>query len=417
AHGQPHTPLHPLMESILEETHGIMVYQEDVTKVAMALADFSLDDADHLRKVISKKHKHRQLRDYYHQFCRGAADNGASPATIDKIWTMIMSFAGYSFCKPHSASYAQVSFKSAYLRAHYPAEFMAAVISNEGGFYSTFAYLSEARRMGLALLPPDVNASEWAYSGEGDRLRMGLMQVKTIPKSLGTTIVSERTQAGPYRSFQDFLRRVNPDPAHARALVRGGCCDALSGELTRPALLWRLYAGRDAASGPLPVPDEYSTTQQRAHEIESFGFLASSHPLTLYRKHIERLRPVPASQMHRFIGRHITMVGWLITEKPVETKQGLAMEFITLEDHTALYDATLFPDVYRRCSHLLSSNRAYLVQGLVEESFGMVTLTVCDLRWLESGPADGPARPHHQTWYDDSCDALTDPPAHSFPLI
>jgi error-prone DNA polymerase len=389
AHGQPHTPLHPLMESILEETHGIMVYQEDVTKVAMALADFSLDDADQLRKVISKKHKHRQLRDYYHQFCRGAADNGACPATIDKIWTMIMSFAGYSFCKPHSASYAQVSFKSAYLRAHYPAEFMAAVISNEGGFYSTFAYLSEARRMGLAILPPDVNASEWAYSGEGDRLRIGLMQVKTIPKALGTTIVSERRQAGPYRSFQDFLRRVNPDLAHARALVRAGCCDALSGELTRPALLWRLYAGRDAASGPLPVPDEYSTTQQRAHEIESFGFLASSHPLTLYRTHIERLRPVPASQMHRFIGRHITMVGWLITEKPVETKQGLAMEFMTLEDHTALYDATLFPDVYRRCSHLLSSNRAYLVQGLVEESFGVVTLTVFDLRWLESGPADG----------------------------
>ena len=101
-----------------------MVYQEDVTKVAMALADFSVEDADQLRKVISKKHKARQLRDYYHQFCRGAARNGASPETIDKIWTMIMSFAGYSFCKPHSASYAQVSFKSAYLRAHYPAEFI-----------------------------------------------------------------------------------------------------------------------------------------------------------------------------------------------------------------------------------------------------------------------------------------------------
>jgi error-prone DNA polymerase len=417
AHGHSHTPLHPLMESILEETHGIMVYQEDVTKVAMALADFSLEDADQLRKVISKKHKHRQLRDYYHQFCRGAAHNGASPATIDRIWTMIMSFAGYSFCKPHSASYAQVSFKSAYLRAHYPAEFMAAVISNEGGFYSTFAYLSEARRMGLAILPPDVNASEWAYSGEGDRLRMGLMQVKTIPKALGTTITAERKQAGPYRSFQDFLRRVNPDPAHARALVRAGCFDALSGELTRPALLWRLYAGTDAEPGPLPVPDEYSTAQKRAHEIESFGFLASRHPLTLYRKQIEQLRPVPASQMHQFIGRHVTMVGWLITEKPVETKQGLAMEFITLEDHTALYDATLFPDVYLRCCHLLSSNRAYLVQGLVEESFGVVTLTVFDLRWLESEPDDGPARPDRQPWYDDSCDAMSDPPAHSSPLI
>src|SRR5687768_17882471 len=102
---------------------------------------------------------------------------------------MIMSFAGYSFCKPHSASYAQVSFKSAYLRAHYPAEFIAAVISNQGGFYSTFAYLSEARRMGLTLLLPDVNTSEWAYTGKGRTIRIGLMQVKTLSETLGTRIV------------------------------------------------------------------------------------------------------------------------------------------------------------------------------------------------------------------------------------
>ena len=417
AHGESHRPLHPVMESILQETHGIMVYQEDVTKVAMALAGFSLDDADQLRKIISKKHKHRQLRDYYHQFRRGAANNGASAGTIDKIWTMIMSFSGYSFCKPHSASYAQVSFKSAYLRAHYPAEFMAAVLSNEGGFYSTFAYLSEARRMGLAILPPDVNASDWAYSGEGDRLRMGLMQVKTIPKALGMKIMAERTQGGPYRSFQDFLRRVNPELAHTRALVRAGCCDSLSGELTRPALLWRLYAGLEPESGPLPVPDDYPASQKRTHEIESFGFLASRHPLTLYRNPIERLQPVPASEMHRFVGSRIIMVGWLVTEKAVETKQGLAMEFITLEDCTALYDATLFPDVYRRCSHLLSTNRAYIVEGLVEASFGVVTLTVLELRSLESGADDDRSkRSGPQTWYDDPCDAPSDPPVHFSPL-
>jgi error-prone DNA polymerase len=242
------------------------------------------------------------------------------------------------------------------------------------------------------------------------------MQVKTIPESLGTTIVTERKKAGLYRSFQDFLRRVTPESAHARALVRAGCCDSLSGELTRPALLWRLYAGTEAGSGPLPVPDDYPASQKQAHEIGSFGFLVSRHPLTLYRKPIERLQPVPASQMQRFVGKHITMVGWLITEKPVETKQGLAMEFITLEDYTALYDATLFPDVYRRCSHLLSSNRAYVVEGLVEESFGVVTLTVIDLRWLESHD-DGPGRPLPHTCYDDPCDALSDPPAHSSPLI
>jgi len=375
---------HPKLNGVLDETHGIMTYQEDVTKVAMALADFSVEDADQLRKVISKKHKERQLRDYYHQFCRGAEKNHASPETIDRIWKMIMSFAGYSFCKPHSASYAQVSFKSAYLRIHYPAEFIAAVISNQGGFYSTFAYVSEARRMGLAILLPDVNESEWAYCGEGERLRMGFMQMKTISKDLGEKIVTERTQNGPYRSFQDFLQRVNPEPAQARALIRAGCCDSIAGELTRPALMWRLYVGSEFPAGPLPIPDDYSAAQKRAHEIESFGFLASHHPLTLYRKQIERLRPVPASQMHQFVGQRITMVGVLITEKAAETKHGQAMEFITLEDLTALYDATLFPEVYRRSCHLLSPNRPYVVHGLVEESFGVTTLTVHDLQLLES---------------------------------
>ncbi len=374
---------HHTLQGVLDETHGIMTYQEDVSKVAMALADFSIEDADQLRKVISKKHKQRQLQDYYEQFCHGAERNDASPETIENIWKMIMSFAGYSFCKPHSASYAQVSFKSAYLRTHYPAEFMAAVISNQGGFYSTFAYVSEARRMGLAILLPDINDSEWVYRGEGERLRMGLMQIKTIPKELGTRIIQERTKNGPYRSFQDFLQRVKPEPAQARALVRAGCCDSIAGELTRPALMWRLYAGNDATAGPLPIPDDYAATQKRAHEIQSFGFLASRHPLTLYHKQIERLRPVPASHMHRFVGQRITMVGVLITEKSAETKHGQAMEFITLEDVTAIYDATLFPKVYRRCCHLLSSNRPYVVHGLVEESFSVVTLTVHNLQPLE----------------------------------
>lgn len=415
AHGEPHTPLHPRMERILEETHGIMVYQEDVTKVAMALADFSVEDADQLRKVISKKHKERQLRDYYEQFCRGAARNGVSPDNIRRIWTMIMSFAGYSFCKPHSASYAQVSFKSAYLRAHYPAEFMAAVISNQGGFYSTFAYLSEARRMGLAILPPDVNESDWAYRGEGDRLRMGLMQVKTLAKDLAARIVEERVKAGPYRSFRDFLDRVEPEPAQARALVRAGCCDSLAGELTRPGLLWRLYAGRRPEAGLLPIPDEYAPVRKLAHEVESFGFLASRHPLTLYVRHIERLNPVPAARMDRFVARRVTMVGWLITEKPVETKDGLAMEFVTFEDVTGLYDATLFPEVYRRCHQFLSPDRAYVVRGLVEEQFGVATLTVTDLQWLEPGPTD-PVHAERQPWYGDTCDALPGRPLNSFPL-
>ena len=417
AQGQSSPPWHPRLESILEDTHGIMVYQEDVTKVAMALADFSVEDADQLRKVLSKKHKAKQLRDYYHQFCEGAARNGVSGQVIALIWDMIMSFVGYSFCKPHSASYAQVSFKSAYLRVHYPAEFIAAVISNQGGFYSTFAYLSEARRMGLSILLPDVNASDWVYTGHGRLVRMGLMQVKTLPESLGKRIVEERHKKGRFRSFQDFLERIKPESAVTRTLVRAGCCDSLAGDLTRPALLWRLYA-REHARSPLPIPEDYPSSIKLAHERDTLGLLASRHPLELYADALQRLPHISGSVMARYVGHTVTMVGWLITEKFAETKQGLPMEFATFEDTTALYDATLFPDVYRRCCHLLSTDYPFVLRGLIEEHYGVVTLTVHDLRILHAAPRSHDNNALSQSlcpWYGDTWDdeRRPDPPQSS----
>lgn len=391
AHGGTYQPLHPVLEEVLAETHGIMVYQEDVTKVVMALADFSLEDADQLRKVLSKKHKQRQLQDYRNQFFRGAAACGAAAAMIEEIWAMIMSFAGYSFCKPHSASYAQVSFKSACLRAHYPAEFMAAVLSNQGGFYSTFAYLSESRRMGLTVLPPDINASDWAYSGAGSMIRVGLMQIKHLTLTLANRLIAERTAHGPYRSFREFLQRVNPDPAQARILIQAGCFDSTAGELTRPALIWRLHGWKESqvtphASRPLPIPPEYPASRRLQQEIDTLGFPLSQHPLDCYRDLLEGLRYIPAREMGQHVGRVVTMVGWLITEKGAETKDGEPMEFVTFEDTTALYDATLFPGAYRHFAHLLSTNRPYILEGLIEEDFNAVTLTVHHMKSLDTQP-------------------------------
>lgn len=391
AHGGTYQPLHPVLEEVLAETHGIMVYQEDVTKVAMALADFSLEDADQLRKVLSKKHKQRQLQDYRNQFFRGATACGAAAAMIEEIWAMIMSFAGYSFCKPHSASYAQVSFKSACLRAHYPAEFMAAVLSNQGGFYSTFAYLSESRRMGLTVLPPDINTSDWAYSGAGSMIRVGLMQIKHLTLTLANRLIAERTAHGPYRSFREFLQRVNPDPAQARILIQAGCFDSIAGELTRPALIWRLHGWKESqvtphASRPLPIPPEYPASRRLQQEIDTLGFPLSQHPLDCYRDLLEGLRYIPAREMGQHVGRVVTMVGWLITEKGAETKDGEPMEFVTFEDTTALYDATLFPSAYRHFAHLLSTNRPYILEGLIEEDFNAVTLTVHHMKSLDTQP-------------------------------
>jgi DNA polymerase III alpha subunit len=385
AHGHPYQSLHPLLDEVLAETLGIMVYQEDVMNVAVAVGGFSVHDGDQLRKVLSKKHKGRQLSDYQRQFYEGASARGVRRSVIDQIWAMMMSFAGYSFCKPHSASYAQVSFKSAYLRVHYPAEFIAAVVSNQGGYYSAFAYLSEGRRMGLTILPPDINASEWAYTGSGRTVHVGLMQVKSLQADLAKRLLTERQINGLYRSFRDFLDRVKPETAQATLLIKAGCFDSVAGELTRPALMWRLFASQAARPlGYLPVPPEYSLQQRLTHEHALFGFPLSCHPLDLFKDRVARIQHIPARDLPVHVGEEVTVIGWLVTEKTISTKKGEPMEFVTFEDQTALYDATLFPNTYRRYCHLLAMNQAYAVTGRVEQQFSTVALTVKTLTLLAS---------------------------------
>ena len=391
AHGQRYQSLHPLLDEVLVETHGIMVYQEDVMKVAVALGGFSVEDGDQLRKVLSKKHKERQLRDYQRQFYQEASARGVTRPVIDQIWAMIMSFAGYSFCKPHSASYAQVSFKSAYLRAHYPAEFLAAVVSNRGGYYSAFAYLSEGRRMGLTILPPDINASVWAYSGSGTDVRVGLMQIKGLQEDLAKRIIAERETHGPFQSLSDFLSRVNLDYAQAKLLIKAGCLDSIAGELTRPALLWRVFAAQATKPpSPIPIPTEYSAQKKLHHELALFGFPLRCHPLDLFKEVLAATPRIRSKDLEQYVGREVTLIGWLLTEKIVSTKKGEPMEFMTLEDQTGMYDATVFPTTYRQYCHLLATNQAYVVTGLVQEHYATVTLTVRTIRLLATCDLDAP---------------------------
>ncbi len=392
AHGKRYTSPHPVLDEVLAETHGIMVYQEDVMKVAVALGGFSVEDGDQLRKVLSKKHKARQLRDYQRQFYKGALARGVTLHVIDAIWAMMMSFAGYSFCKPHSASYAQVSFKSAYLRAHYPAEFIAAVVSNQGGYYSAFAYLSEGRRMGLTMLPPDINASIWTYTGAGNAVRVGFMQIKGLQEDLVKRLIAEREEHGPYRSLSDFVTRVKPDLAQAKLLIKAGCLDSIAGELTRPALLWRLLA-LQVSTPPsyVPIPAAYSFQKSLAHELALFGFPLQCHPLDVFREAYKDIRYILANDLALYIGKEVTLIGWLLTEKIVSTKKGEPMEFMTLEDQTGMYDATVFPQTYRQYCHLLATNQAYIITGLVEEQFSTVTVTVRTLRLLSAAEIQAPS--------------------------
>jgi len=399
-HGGEYDPLHPLLEETLIETYGIMVYQEDVIRVAMRLAGFSADEGNELRKVMSKKHKEAKLRDYCEKFVAGARKNGVADDIIETLWEMIMSFSGYSFCKPHSASYALVSFKSAYLKAHYPAEFIASVMTNLGGYYSTFGYYSEARRMGLSVLLPSINQSEIRHTGLNDWVQTGLMQLKGIKRTALDHIITEREANGRFISFESFLRRMPElDKSDVRTLIKAGCFDGVEGIEARPRLMWLLYQNharqnrRDKPTSLLElnerdsyyIPDigAYSEKTMLIHEAEVLGFLISHHPLNLYRGILQYLPYVRGCDLAKHVGQEIPVIGWLITGKVVHTKHDEPMEFISFEDTTAIYETVFFPKVYRKFCRMLSNVRPYLLRGLVEEDFGAISLTVKHIEFLD----------------------------------
>ena len=448
--GGTYEPLHPKLAEILEETHGILCYQEDVSHVAMALAGFDAVQADQLRKILSKKHKQARLPDYRDRFFRGALARGVAREVIEEVWRMILSFQGYSFCKPHSASYALVSFKACYLRAHFPAEFMAAVVSNQGGYYTTMAYLSEARRMGLTILPPDVNTSAFPYIGYGRNLRVGLMQLKGVQQASLEALLEERARRGSFGSLEEMLRRVDLDPADLRVLIKAGCLDSIALGRSRPDLLWELLAwearrtgvrgqgsgvrnrkskgtrhsrprlkiagagsGGNPGAGPrvaeakqqenaellfsgavqVPRAVPYRPELLLRHELETLGLLVSRHPLEIYGSRLSRVRTVPAAQLPEYVGKKVTTVGWFVTGKTVRTRREEPMEFVSFEDTTALYETTFFPRAYERFSRMLGYHRPYLLRGRVEEDFGAISLTVEDIACLEKAGGTTQARP------------------------
>ena len=395
-HGAPYRPLHPCLEDVLSETYGIMVYQEDVVQAAMALAGFDWAEADGLRKVLSKKSS-KKLDHYRQQFYEGCAQRRVSRKIADEAWDMFVSFAGYSFCKPHSASYALVSFKSAFLKAHYPAEFMAAVISNGGGYYTVFAYVSEARRMGLDVLGPDINESDWNYKGQGTCIRMGFQQLEHIRREALESIIGERSRNGRFRSMEDLLQRVRLHPSDAAVLVKSGALDALAGPLNRPQLLWTLEAAlrRHRPSGQrmleaavprlgdsAPRLPDLSFRQKLDHEMETLGFVLSVHPIHLYDVRCLPKNVIPAAQLHRYVGRYVRVLGWPITRKEVLTRAGEPMEFVSFEDEHALFESVFFPEAFRRYCRHVDKSRAVLLSGRVESEFGVVSLTVDQVQKL-----------------------------------
>ena len=392
-HGGQWQHLHPRLADVLDDTFGLMVYQEDVSRVAVALAGFSHARADGLRKVMSKKDKELRLKDYYREFDKGCAAKGVDEETREKLWQMMMSFDGYSFCKPHSASYARVSYQAAYLKTHFPAEFMAAVISNQGGYYSTFAYVSEAKRLGMHILHPCVNMSKrkWHGKGAGNSIRVGLMAIKGLSAETIKRILTCRKKSR-FVSSVDFWQRVQPQKDESRALIQAGALDSLSKGKNRSRLFWELSQLRCLAKAqknsplfglqlpPAPVLEPATPEKLLQQEYQVLGFLCKGHPLLFYRNKLQD--STRASGLAQYIGRRIQFAGWLLSGKLVSTKTGEVMEFLTFEDETGLVETTFFPRVYRRYASVLSTGCAYLLQGVVEEEYGATTLTVENVKKL-----------------------------------
>jgi len=393
------TYLHPKLEEILKDTFGVMIYQEDVIKVAHAIAGMSLGEADSLRKCMSKKRDWEDMNNYRERFLSGALNNGVPPDIAREIWRQIESFAGYAFCKAHSASFAVVSYQTAYLKAHYAAEFMAAVLSNHGGFYDTCGYVEEARRMGLTILPPHVNHSENRFtavsvngSGKRNAIRVGLSQIKGLSHRSIESILQNRGN-GSYTSLRDFIYRVDIDASEVDSIIRCGALDNLG--QSRPNHLWDVkllyeskhkhlesdqkWIGELEPRVDYSMPDipEYNCREKVLAELECLDIAVSDHLLSLY--DIQQKELVHANTIPRNKGRLITLAGWLVNSKRTRTVKNQFMKFLMLEDSTETFEVTLFPKIYKRFGPLLFDRGPYLIRGRVEQEEQCYTITAL---WL-----------------------------------
>ena len=398
-HGGRFRYLHPKLESILGATFGVMVYQEDVMRVSKALAGFTSQEGNELRKVLAKKSKNKKLLYYKEKFFKGCARSGMPSEHIEKLWSDIESFAGYSFCKPHSDSYSLVSYKSAYLKAHYPAQFMAATVSNGGGFYvgNVENYLNEARRMGVLILPPDVNLSDYEYSAGNMEIRTGLKQLKGVGRKTLDKILAQR-KLGSFSSLEDFLERVDPPFHEARLLVKARCFGSLrrpnakqdGRKLNNAELMWRVYQHNAKKKGSLAqekilpvlgqnIP-EFPKEKMIYWEKDCLDGFVTFPSWFLYRDLLKKRFIVPSKQMKRYAGQEIVLYGQSVSTKPVRTKHQQKMAFITFSDDDGMYNATLFPNEYEEFRDILYLGGSFLLKGKVEKDFADVQLIVSDIQ-------------------------------------
>lgn len=372
--------IHPLLGEVLKDTYGVMLYQEDILKVASAIAGMSLEEGDMLRRAMTKKRTPKEMAKSMKTFIEKAIASGVEPTVAEEIWERIANFAKYSYCKAHASTYGELSYQCTYLKAHFPAEFLSSVLTNRGGFYHPAVYLEEAKRFGITILPPDVNHSYFHYSVEGEAIRTGFVEVRNLNLTAVKAIIEGRKQQS-YTSFAEFCRRTGIAYADAELLIHCGACDRLAE--TRPALLWelkllgkngmggdkdaRLFTEENTVNRLTPKVPGYTRKRHTDQSWQTLGLLPETHPLEYYLPLLTEHTLVLSSDMPWYPHQLITLVGWLIAERRVAVADRGAMKFLTLEDPGGVYEAVLFPETYQRFGHLLDSQGPFLVAGEVQQ--------------------------------------------------
>jgi len=364
--------IHPALAPLLDETFGVILYQEQVLRIGHEIAGFDLAEADLLRRAMSHFDPGKRMQALKRKFMDQAQERNEVPSeTAERIWEMMAAFAGYGFPKAHAASYAKVAWRSAWCKSYFPAEFMAAVLANWGGYYSQRVYLSEARRMGLSVRPPHINYSMNNFSvkkvddSQEHLLFMGLDQVKELTRQTIQRIIHLR----PFTSLEDFLTRVDPRAQEARTLTEAG---ALSGLGTIPSILKRLQNGgwqqnqMSLFEWTDPGEEDWTLQQKVNAQVEILGISLDAHPLELVSEKIKGTGAISTLDAIARIGRRVTVAGVRQTSHRSRTAKGESMLFLTLEDLHGTLDAILFPDVYRIARPLFDSTMPLLVTGVME---------------------------------------------------
>ena len=379
--GKPFQYLHPKMKDVLGDTYGVMLYQEDVMRIAVDLAGYSLAEANQFRTEVSKKVSAVRLQRQYVDFVYTKAEQqGIDRQSAEAIWEQILKFAAYSYCKAHATVYANIAWQTAFLKAHYPQQFFTSLFNNHHGMYPLRVYVWEAIRRGIRILRPHVNYSQIEWTTQGKAVRAGLNIIKGLSYNAMDAIVRERT-IGPFTSIHDLRMRVRFHRPQLQNLIHVGACDHLG--RSRPAMLIQLHF---AALDPnqLLLFDLYNnTSQKRLPEYDRIAKLkaevdVTGIPFTMHPALLLQIEHTPAAGLSKFIGRQVTVAGFIATARRARTSDGRTMGFVTLEDSSGLAEVSFFPDKIDLYRNICSTGGAIRIRGKVTEHLSSITIEARD---------------------------------------